>query len=141
MKTIFYVCFVVSACFFLKCTIFFFQINASCLIVCQLVLCSWSLYYLLFAFLTHPIRLSPFRLKCGINKNIPDSLNTPKLCDLFDEHLNNFLKKWISIKPDGYCLPQAVFNSPKENDFWLDIQAINKCFIRLFSTLLVMIYI
>ena len=71
----------------------------------------------LFVFLRHPDHLLSFCLKCGIHKSITDSRQLSKLCDVLDEHLNNFLKKRISIKPDGYCLPRAVFNGIKRNGF------------------------
>ena len=72
---------------------------------------------MLFAFLKHPDHLSPFCLKCRTHKSITELLRLPKLYDVLDEYLNNFLKERISIKPDSHCLPQAVFNGIKRKGF------------------------
>ena len=47
-------------------------------------------------------------VKCGTHKSVNDVL---------DEYPSNFLKKRISIKPDGHCLPRAVFNGIKRKGF------------------------
>ena len=72
---------------------------------------------MLFAFLRNLDHLSPLCLKCGIHKSIIDPVHLTKLYDVLDEYLKKILKKRISIKLDGYCLPRAVFNGIKRKGF------------------------
>ena len=61
--------------------------------------------------------LTNYYVKCGTHKSVTDSIHLSKLYDVLDEYPSNFLKKRISIKPDGHCLPRAVFNGIKRKGF------------------------
>ena len=54
--------------------------------------------------------MRPFCLICGVKNSILESNNLRRQYQILDDYLNNLLKKRILIKPDGHCLPRAVFN-------------------------------
>ena len=64
--------------------------------------------------------MKAFCVKCGVFASIQELEGVAELYRVFDGYLSDYMKKRIQIKPDGHCLPRAVFNGLKRKGFWSD---------------------
>ena len=88
----------------------------------------------------HSGAMKAFCVKCGVFASIQELEGVAELYRVFDGYLSDYMKKRIQIKPDGHCLPRAVFNGLKRKGFWSDI-TITKNYCEMpFLTLNTMIY-
>ena len=57
--------------------------------------------------------MRPFCLRCGVNESIPSHADMASSYGIIDKHLDTIGKSRSKIKPDGFCLPRAVFSGLK----------------------------
>ena len=64
----------------------------------------------------HSEAMKAFWVKCGVFASIQELEGVGELCRVSDGYLSDYIKKRIQIKPDGHCLPWAVFNGFKRKN-------------------------
>ncbi|XP_066936070.1 uncharacterized protein [Clytia hemisphaerica] len=72
---------------------------------------------------THSEEMKPFCIKCGIAESIQNNEDLRKRYKLLDDHYESLGKRRIVVKPDGHCLPRAVFSSLKRVNLLPDINS------------------
>ena len=85
--------------------------------------------------------MKAFCVKRGVFAIIQELEGIAELYRVSDGYLSGYMKKRIQIKPDGHCLPRAVFNGLKRKGFLQRIIKIaQNNFEKPFLTLSTMIY-
>ena len=84
--------------------------------------------------------MKAFCVKRGVFASIQELEVVAELYGVSDGYLSDYRKKRIQIKPDGHCLPRAVFNISKRKGFLPDHTVTKNNFEMPFLTLNTMIY-
>ena len=58
--------------------------------------------------------MKPFCLMCGVSASIKSKEELAKKYEILDCQLEFVQKRRMHIKPDGYCLPRAIFTALKK---------------------------
>ena len=74
----------------------------------------------LYVVFRHSGAMKAFCVKYGVFASIQGLEGVAELYRISDGYLSDYMKKRIQIKPDGHCLPRAVFNGLKRKGFWSD---------------------
>ena len=64
--------------------------------------------------------MKAFCVKCGVFASIQELEGGAESYRVLDGYLSDYMKMRIQTKPDGHCLPRAVFNGLKRKGFLPD---------------------
>ena len=60
--------------------------------------------------------MNPFRLRCGVDVSIQNSVNLQAKYNKMDTYLSVLRKNWLQIKADVHYLPHAVFTGMEKKN-------------------------